>query len=112
MKATTLYMTDVKKWTDQISRENGFRHVYINAGVFFGKTVFLKELLNEALKYITDNDLRGPERHEMHRRGTILENLPDFPRRIGTDQAILRYLHPHFYPRMKIDHKGRLALRT
>jgi len=39
-------------------------------------------------------------------------NLPNYPEQCDSDQHILRYLHPSFYPRMKIDYSLRLAVRN
>ncbi|WAC06899.1 MAG: hypothetical protein OS130_11665 [Thermodesulfobacteriota bacterium] len=106
------YMPEQKIWTDQIAKDNGFySQWYINAGVFFGRTAFLREVLQAALFYVTDNDLIGEKYKKLRQSGKLLEQLPEFPKGCGSDQTILRYLHPQFYPRMKIDYRGRLALR-
>ena len=84
---------------------------YINSGVFAARPLFLREVLEAAMTYITENDLTGKVYGELRRQGSLCERLPDFPKGCGSDQAIFRFLHPQFYPRMKIDYHGRLALR-
>lgn len=43
------YIHEQKVWTDQIAKDNGFpAQWFINAGVFFGRTAFLRELLEAA----------------------------------------------------------------
>ncbi len=63
------------------------------------------------MAYVTETDLPGSEYKRLKDSGTVGEHLPEFPKGCGCDQTILRYLHPQFYPRMKIDYQGRLALR-
>lgn len=104
-------MPEVQRWADQNARENGRRHCYINAGVFIGKTEFLREVVNSAMKYITDHDLSSEEYWRILENGSLSERIPEFPKGVGCDQEILRYLHPQFYPRMKIDYKDKLAIR-
>ncbi len=104
-------MPHIKKWTDQIADESGYHQLYINAGVFFSKTSFLREVIDTAMEYITDNDLSFQEYIRLRQQGSLCKKLPSFPKGIGCDQVILRYLHPRFYPRMKIDYKDRLAIR-
>jgi hypothetical protein len=104
-------MPDVQEWADEIARQNGKTQYYINSGVFIGRLDFLREVLGEALKYISDNDFSREEYWRVRENGTLCKSLPEFPKGIGSDQVILRYLHPRFYPRMKIDYKDRLAMR-
>lgn len=104
-------MPDEKHWAEQKAAEQAKRVRFLNAGVFIGKSNFLQEILEEALKYVNDNDLSYVERRRLYLSGTLLNLLPDFPKGSGSDQAIFRYLHPSFYPRMKTDFRNRLALR-
>jgi hypothetical protein len=83
--------------------------IHLNAGVYVARTKFLLEYLTEAEKYVTDSDL-GEQLYDMD-EAEVIARLPDFPRGIGSDQTIMRYLFPRFYPRMKIDYAGRLAPR-
>ena len=47
----------------------------------------------------------------MRQMGKLCEALPDFPKGVGCDQAIMIFMHPNFYPRVKIDYQGQLASR-
>lgn len=104
-------MPRVKAWADQIARENGYKNLYINAGVWIGRTAFMRQVFKAALTYITKQDLSREEYKHLRSEGTLCKKLPRFPKGVGSDQVILRYLHPRFYPRMKIDYAGKLALR-
>jgi hypothetical protein len=104
-------MPQIKAWTDQIAKEHGYPGWYINAGVFVARTHFLSEVLEAVMAYITDDDLPDKILDQLLRHGDLGKRLPEFPKGCGSDQTILRYLHPQFYPRMKVDYKGRLALR-
>jgi hypothetical protein len=105
------FLPDVKVWADRVAKEHGYPGWYINAGVYVARTSFLREVLETAMAYVTETDLPGSAFKRLKDTGTIYEYLPDFPKGYGCDQTILRYLHPQFYPRMKIDYQGRLALR-
>ena len=105
------YLPECKRWADQLARDHGCKNRYLNTGVFVGKTAFLKEVLDAAADYVTEDDLPTAERTRLSRQGRLLKELPDFPKRCGSDQLVLRFLHRRFHPRIKIDFKGRLALR-
>lgn len=105
------YLPHVKDWTDHVAKEHGSPGWYINAGVFVARTSFLSEVLEAVMAYITDDDLPDKVLDQLIRNGDFKKRLPEFPKGCGSDQTILRYLHPQFYPRMKIDYQGRLALR-
>jgi hypothetical protein len=104
-------MPHIKEWADQKARESGSAPTYINAGVFVGKTAFLRQVLEVANSYVTEHDLSRTDYRRLRREGSLNRRLPEFPRGIGCDQVILRYLHPRFYPQMKVDYAGQLALR-
>jgi len=104
-------MPQALAWADQRAREHGCMGLYINAGVFIGRTDFLREVFDAAEPFVTDHDLSRDEEREYSRKGELADQLPEFPKGIGSDQIIMRHLHPQFYPRMKIDYKGQLALR-
>lgn len=101
----------IQEWTDQIANKNGHDRLYINSGVYIAKTSFLRKVMDSAIEYITEHDLSRDEYRELRQKESLCERLSSFPKGVGSDQVILRYLHPRFYPRMKIDYKGRLALR-
>ena len=84
--------------------------INLNAGVLVARAAFLQEYLAEAAAYVTNNDLPSADLRQMN-DAEVLDRLPEFPRGIGSDQTIMRYLFPGFYPRMKIDYASRLALR-
>jgi hypothetical protein len=107
-------MPDVKAKTMALAPE-GMRQghkprIHLNAGVYVARADFLAEYLTEAAKYVTDDDLPSGALTDMTDE-EVLRRLPDFPRGIGSDQTIMRYLFPRFYPRMKIDYAHALALR-
>ncbi len=106
------FMPEMKEWTDLIAKKNGYGQRYLNAGVFVVKTSFLREVVDSAMEYVTEDNLSRQEYRELLQKGDPCENLPPFPEGMGSDQMILRYLHRQFYPRMKIDYKNRLALRS
>jgi hypothetical protein len=84
--------------------------IHPNAGVFVARRVFLQDYLEEAQRYVTDQDL-PIERVNRMADDELLRTLPAFPRGVGCDQTILRYLLPRFGGRIKIDYASRLALR-
>ena len=105
-------MPDVRAWTDAMADELSLPRRYLNAGVFTGRRAFVREVLEAALAYATDDDLSHRDLVSAIRAGTLRDRLPFFPRGCGSDQAILRFLHPRFFPRMRIDYESRLAWRV
>ncbi len=105
-------MPEMKEWTDRIAKKSGYGERYLNAGVYVAKTSFLREVMDTAMEYVTEDTISRQEYRELLQKEDSRENSPPFPKGIGFDQVILRYLHRQFYPRMKIDYKNRLALRT
>lgn len=103
-------MPEVKTWAVDNARQQGYPAGFINAGVFVARVAFLGELFSAATDYITPDEMPRVEFRRRLSQGTLCEALPDFPRGVGTDQQILRWLHPRFYPRMKVDYAGRLAV--
>ena len=103
---------EMKEWTDRIAKESGYGERYLNCGVYVAKTSFLREVMDAAMEYITEDAISRGEHEELLQKEGSLEKLPPFPKGVWSDQVILRYLHRQFYPRMKIDYKNRLALRT
>ena len=63
------------------------------------------------MNFVTDRDLSLEEYRIFRAQGKLGDVLPEFPKGIGCDQVILRYLHPEFYPRMQIDYLSKLATR-
>jgi hypothetical protein len=88
------YMPEKKKWADSMKRGR-----YLNSGVYIGKVNFLKEVLGEAVSFASGSH---PE----------LEGRPELTREMHIhDQYIFRFLHPKYFPRMRIDYKNRIAMR-
>ena len=83
------FMEGAAKWQNKL--KSG---LYLNAGVAIGRPDFAKEVLREML------ELKWDKRFTQH--------PPEAPEhmKMADDQEILRYLHPKFYPRMKIDNEG------
>lgn len=104
-------MPDEKAWADAQAEEHGYPPCYINTGVFVGRTAFVHEVIEAATEYITDEDLTRQEQIELRNAGRLADRLPDYPRGVGCDQQIIRYLHRRFHPRLRLDHEGRLAAR-
>jgi len=104
-------MPDVRAWTDGVADALSLPRRYLNAGVFVGRRAFLREVLETAVAYATDDDLSHRELVAAIRAGTLRGRLPRFPCGCGSDQAILRYLHPRFFPRMQVDYGCDLAWR-
>jgi hypothetical protein len=104
-------MPQVKAWSDQIAQEQGASGWYLNSGVYLVRTEFFRIVLEAAIAYVTDDDISLKEYAQRRRNGTLGERLPEFPKGAGSDQVIFRYLQPQFYPRIKVDYTGRLALR-
>jgi hypothetical protein len=105
------YMPKTKAWADDICRTAGYENLYLNAGVFVGRTSVLRELLHTASAYVTPEDLSREEYIRRRRDGTLGEVIPAFPKGVGCDQVILRYVQPSFHPSVKIDYASRLAVR-
>ncbi len=104
-------MPEAKAWSDSIARQGGYGERYLNAGVFVAKTSFLREVIDAAMEYITENPIsRFEYRRRIESEDDSLD-LRSFPEGISCDQIVFRYLHQQFYPRMKIDYKNNLAYR-
>jgi hypothetical protein len=112
----TLYrnMPEARRATEAIAppeRRVGLKpNIHLNAGVYISTAKFLREYLEMASAYVTSADLQSHELLGMS-DADLLHMLPEFPRGFGSDQAIMRYLFPRLYPRMKIDYDARLVER-
>ena len=96
-------MPEVKEFADKINGGNGR---YLNSGVYIGKTSFVKEMFEEAIKYAIPHGVTMGEYHEW-----LKTNPPNYPQG-SQDQDIFRYIEPKFYPRLKIDYKNKMAYRS
>lgn len=96
----------IRRWADTVHPDR-----YLNGGVFIGRRDFLIEVYRSVLDYVTDQDHVGNhDSHAFYRREE--QFAKDFPRGVGCDQAILRYLEPQFYPRLKVDAENNFAWRN
>jgi|TARA_B100000085_G_C18501403_1_gene495641 hypothetical protein len=87
------------EWGEEAMKhpDNQFGY-FLNCGVMIGKTEFVIEIVKEALK------LRDDKRFTQHP-----PNAPEH-KRMADDQEIMRYLHPKYYPRIKVDNKDNRKL--
>ena len=107
-------MPDVKVKTESFAPPGRTKtnrpRIHLNAGVYIARAGFLREYLEAARQYVTDDDL-SIETLNVISDKDLLRLLPEFPCGVGSDQTIMRYLFPRFHPRMKIDYDERLARR-
>ena len=82
------FMEGSAKWQNNLKPG-----LYLNAGVAIGRADFAKEVLREMLEFKWDK--------------RFTQHPPEAPEhmKMADDQEVLRYLHPMFYPRMKIDNE-------
>ena len=95
-------MSDVKQWVDTINKPGR----YLNSGVYIGKTSFIKEMIEEAMKYAVPPGVIMGEYHSW-----LETNPKDYPKG-SQDQDIFRYIEPKFYPRVKVDYDNNMAFRS
>ena len=96
-------MTEVKRFVDEINGNNGR---YLNSGIYIGKTSFVKEMFDEAIKYAIPHGVIMADYMEYLSRNPI-----DYPKG-SQDQDIFRYIEPKFYPRIKVDYQNLMAYRS
>jgi len=98
-------MPDRYEWTKVVAPKSSR---YLNAGGFIGRSTFIEQVLLEANKYIDPKQYRIAARIK---RIEDCQKVPDFP--LGTsDQIILRYVFPEFYPSMDLDYINRIFYRN
>ena len=95
-------MPEIKKWVDTINKLGR----YLNSGVYIGKTSFIKEMIEETMKYAIPHGVTMGEYHEW-----LKTNPKDYPKG-SQDQDIFRYIEKKFYPRLKVDYDNRMAFRS
>lgn len=95
-------MPDIKKWVDTINKSGR----YLNSGVYIGKTSFIKEMIEETMKYAIPHGVTMGEYHEW-----LKTNPKDYPKG-SQDQDVFRYIEKKFYPRLKVDYDNRMAFRS
>ena len=96
-------MIEVKNFADKI---NGGNNRYLNSGVYIGKTSFVKEMFDEAIKYAIPHGVTMDDYREYLSRKPI-----DYPKG-SQDQDIFRYIEPKFYPRIRVDYQNLMAYRS
>jgi len=96
-------MSEVKDFADQI---NGGNRRYLNSGVYIGKTEFIKEIFEEAIKYAIPHGVTMDDYREY-----LSSNPPNYPKG-SQDQDIFRFIEPKFYPRLKVDYQNLMAYRS
>ena len=103
-KDTTGYnhMPEVKDWVEKIHPNR-----YLNAGVWIAKVDFLKEYLEDHLKYIGSEEPSFDDYREWQKKLP----KPDYPKH-GHDQDIFRFTEPKYYPRVKVDYENKMAYRS
>ncbi len=95
-------MSEVKEWANTINSKNR----YLNSGVYIGKTSFVKEMVEEAMKYAIPHGVTMDGYRE------YLNSQPeDYPKG-SQDQDIFRYIEQKFYPQMKVDYDNQMAFRS
>ena len=95
-------MPKVKEWVDTVNSKNR----YLNSGVYIGKTSFVKEMVEEAMKYAIPHGVTMDDYRD------YLDSLPeDYPKG-SQDQDIFRYIEPKFYPHLKVDYENQMAFRS
>lgn len=103
-------MLDVKQWAE--ANDSGIPSApYLNSGVYVGRTEFVGQVVAELMHYVSDDELAREEYGRRRGDGTLCQRLPEYPKNVGSDQVIFRYLHRQFFPRMRVDPTGFLALR-
>mgnify|MGYP003138618004 CR=1 FL=1 len=96
-------MPDVKKSADNINGGNGR---YLNSGTYIGKTEFIKEIVDECMKYAIPHGVTMGEYHQY-----LASNPIDYPKG-SQDQDMFRFVEPMFHPRLKVDYGNLMAYRS
>lgn len=102
-------MPEVAKFTKSI-----YGNHKLNSGVCVGKTSHLISLFERILDYA--EYMPAKQYHMKYRVNNGYKNwtkdqLRDFPKGVSCDQVIIRYLLKEFYPSIKLDIHGKLALK-
>ena len=88
---------------------------YINSGAWFGRTENIKDIFKRVSEFI-DYDRKGlttPEYCQIRYDGNNLcDYVENYPYGIPDDEDIFRWIEPDFYPRIKVDWKKNIFLRS
>jgi len=95
-------MPDVLQWANRVHPKR-----YLNGGVFLGKKSTLITFFSEFLEYVVDS----PPSAKYFYENEVLFKY-EFPKGVGCDQPILRFLDPKYYPMLKIDSQNKLFWRN
>jgi hypothetical protein len=105
------FMPQIKQWADQRCKEAGYENFYLNSGVYVGRADFILEVFQAAAAYVTCGE-KAPDKRWRDLCSEATKALSEFPKGVPYDQVILRHLEPRFYPRLKLDYRHRLAVRS
>jgi hypothetical protein len=92
--------------------------MYINAGVWIGKINSVLDILENAYSFVDDSVYNGKYSDYVDLRNGRMdisfrdEWFPNYPYGVPSDQDILRWIHPEYYPRMLVDTDFRFCLRN
>lgn len=95
-------MPEIFDWVNKIHPKR-----YLNGGVFLGNRTFLISVLKRFLQFTVNNPPSTKYFYENE-----LEFKESFPKGVGCDQPILRYIEPEFYPNLIIDSQNLLFWRN
>ena len=95
-------MPEIKQWVDTINKPGR----YLNSGVYIGKTSFIKEVIEETMRYAIPHGVTMGEYHDW-----LKTNPNDYPKG-SQDQDIFRYVEKKFYPRLRVDYDNKMAFRS
>ena len=95
-------MPSLKQWVETINIPGR----YLNSGVYIGKTSFVKEMVEDAMKYAIPHGVTMGGYREY-----LASEPKDYPKG-SQDQDIFRYIERKFYPRMKVDYENEMAFRS
>lgn len=105
-------MPEIGHWLELHPPEGAGSRRYLNAGVWLGEWDFVVEFLREAAIYVSGEAVSPQELIDRLDEGTLSEVPRSFPTGVSSDQTIFRYMQPRFHPELRVDHSGRLALRS
>lgn len=104
-------MPEQLQWAKDIAPKSAYPSIFLNAGVFIGEWDFLLKVIKYVKKFFTYDNLTREQYVRLRNKGTLRSSLKEFPKGVGSDQVIFRYIHQKFFPEMKIDYTSTLAIR-
>jgi hypothetical protein len=100
-------MPEQLKWLKATKRNHGLR--YLNAGVLIGYTENIISLYSRVLDFVPRDRSKIIQEKQYKRKikggGSLFDYIsPDkFPTGLPSDQDIIRYIEPEFYPDLQVD---------